>query len=185
MGKSIYYYHVISDVPKHKGEHILMDEQHPNHVHMRVYDHLDEVKDIYANPQKYENRELSHEIRVALRELALEEVRKEKYPQYPSRMAALYVSKTFQEAEQWGDYFASLGRPTYGVARVKINGNIFEGDANKCFDGTVSEKENLRMAEIYWKNGKNEDCERPIIEIIADGDIEIVDIMKEINANTH
>ena len=184
MRNSIYYYHVVSDVPKHKGEHILMDEQHPNRVHKRVYDHLDEVKNIYANPKKYEGQELSHEIRVALRELALEEVRKDKYPQYPSRMAALYVSKTFREAEQWGDYFASLGRPTYGVARVKIRGNIFEGDARKCFDGTTSEKENLRMAEIYWKNGENEDGKRPITEIIADGDIEIVDILKEIYANT-
>ncbi len=182
MGNSNYFYHVVSDVPKYKGEHILLDEQHPNRVHMRVYDHWDEVKDIYANPHKYEGRELSHEIQVALRELALEKVRKEKYP---SRMAALYVSKTFQEAEQWGDYFASLGRPTYGVARVKVNGSIFEGDAYMCFDGTVSEKENLRMAEIYWKNGKNENGERPIIEIMANGDIEIVDIMKEINANTY
>ncbi len=185
MEKSNYFYHVVSDVPKRKGEHIVMDEQHPNRVHLRVYKHLDEVRDIHANPQKYVGRALSHEVQVALRELALEKARKEKYPQYPSRMAALYVSKTFEEAEQWGEYFASLGRPTYGIARVKANGRVFEGDAYKCFDGTVSEKENLRLAEIYWENGENEDGGRPIVEIIADGDIEIVEIVKEINANIH
>ena len=69
--------------------------------------------------------------------------------------------------------------------RNTLNGSISEGDAYKCFDGTVPEKENLRKAEIYWKNGENENDERPIVEIIANGDIGIVDIMKEINANTY
>lgn len=183
MTKEMYFYHVISDLPKYKGEHIIMDEQHPNRVHMRVYEHIDEVKDILANSQKYEGQELSHEVDVALRELALEKVRKEKYSEYPSRMASIYVTKSFEEADQWGEYFARLGRPTYGIAKVKVNGNIFEGDAYKCFDGTPYEDENLRMAERYWRNGENEDGERPIIEILADGDIEIVDIVKEINAN--
>ena len=113
----------------------------------------------------------------------MEKVRKEKYPQYPSRMASLYVSKSFKEAEQWGDYFAKLGRPTYGIARIRVNGNVYEGDAYKCFDGVIDEEENLRMAEIYWRNEENEDGRERIVEILADGDIEFVEIVKEINAN--
>mgnify|MGYP000810796244 FL=1 len=114
---------------------------------------------------------------------ALEKVRKEKYPQYPSRMAALYVSKTYEEAERWADYFARLGRPTYSVAKIEVNGRLYHGDAYKCFDGTVSEEENLRQAEIYWLNGPNEDGREPIVEVLVDGEIEVVEIMKEINAN--
>ena len=178
-----FYYHVISDVPKRAGEHIMLDEAHPNRVHMRVYGQIGAVKDIYSDPEKYRDTALPHHVDVALRELALEKVRKEKYPQYPSRMASLYVSKTFKEAEQWGDYFASLGRPTYGIAKIKVNGRIYEGDACKCFDGCADEAENLRLAELYWANGKNEDGSDPIVEILADGDIEIVEIVKEINAN--
>ena len=177
------YYHVISDIPKKVGEHILLDQDHPNGVHKRVYEQMETVEDIYRNPEKYKDTELSHAVDVALRELALEKVRKEKYPQYPSRLGSLYVSKTFAEADRWGEYFAKLGRPTYGIAKIRVLGNCFEGDAYKCFDGVISEEENLRMAEIYWQNGANEDGRDPIVEILADGDIEILEIVKEINAN--
>lgn len=179
----MYYYHVISDVPKYQGEHILLDKRHPNGVHKRVYSQLDVVKDIYQNPQRYRGMELSHETDVALRELALEKIRREKYPQYPSRLASLYVSKTYSEAKRWGEYFVRLGRPTYGIAKIRTDGNCFVGDAYKCFDGTISEKENLRKAELYWANGKNEDGHEPIVEILVDGDIEIIEIVKVINTN--
>ena len=178
-----YFYHVISDVPKHAGENLILDEEHPNRVYRRIQEQKETIEDIAKNPEKYKDSELSYPVQVAIRELALEKVRKEKYPQYPSRMASLYVSKSFKEAEQWGDYFAKLGRPTYGIAKIKVNGNVYEGDAYKCFDGCIDEAENLKMAEIYWCNGENEDGHRSIVEILADGDIEFVEIVKEINAN--
>ena len=64
------------------------------------------VEELLRDPGAHAGDELSHAVDVALRELAMEKVRREKYPQYPSRMAALYVSRTYREAEQWGDYFA-------------------------------------------------------------------------------
>ena len=179
----MFYYHVVSDIPKYVGEHILLDDQHPNGVYQRVCAHMDTVKDIYSHPEKYEGTDLCYKVAVALRELALEKIRKEKYPQYPSRMASLYVSKTFEEAERWAEYFARIGRPTYGIAKIGVAGNCYIGDAYKCFDGTIYEEENLRMAELYWENGQNEDGQPPIVEILVDGDIEILEIMKEINAN--
>ena len=39
------------------------------------------------------------------------------------------------------------------------------------------------MAEAYWSNGENADGHKVILEILADGDIEVVEIVKEINAN--
>jgi RimJ/RimL family protein N-acetyltransferase len=177
------FYHVISDRPKTAGEHFPVDEAHPNGVYDRVQTEMDTVKDIYENPKKYEGVELEHHTDVALRELALEKIRKEKYPQYPSRMAALYVSREYKEAEQWADYFAKLGRPVYGIAKIKVKGKVFYGDACKCFDGTADEKENLKCAEIYWQNWGKDDGQEPIVEVLVDGDIEVVEIMKEINAN--
>lgn len=179
----MFYYHVVSDIPKYVGEHIILNDEHPNGVYKRVYAHIDTVNDIYRHPEMYKGTDLSHEVVVALRELALEKIRNEKYPQYPSRMASLYVSKTYEEAERWAEYFARIGRPTYAIAKIGVTGNCYIGDAYKCFDGTVYEEENLRMAELYWKNGQNEDGQPPIIEILVDGDIEILEIMKEINAN--
>lgn len=177
------YYHVISDTPKQSGEHILLDNRHPNGVYQRVCAQLGTVAEIYRNPQKYAGLKLPHEVDVALRELALEKVRKARYPQYPSRLASLYVSQTYDEAAQWADYFVRLGRPTYGIARITVNGNRFFGDAYKCFDGTVWEEKNLEMAEMYWANGENPDGHRPIVEILVDGDIEITEMVKTINRN--
>ena len=92
----MFFYHVVSDRPKQVGQHFVLDENHPNGVHDRVYAEMNTVEDIYKNPEKYKRVKLSHNVDVALRELALEKVRKKKYPQYPSRMAALYVSKTYE-----------------------------------------------------------------------------------------
>lgn len=177
------YYHVISDTPKKPGEHILLDDRHPNGVWHRVHAQLDTVNEIYRNPQKYVGMKLPHEVDVALRELALEKVRKARYPQHPSRLACLYVSRTYDEAAQWADYFVRLGRPTYGIARITVNGNSFFGDAYKCFDGTIQEEENLKMAELYWANGENPDGHRPIVEILVDGNIEITEMVRIINKN--
>ncbi|MBE6883442.1 MAG: DUF2441 domain-containing protein [Ruminococcaceae bacterium] len=177
------FYHVVSDRPKYAGQRFVVDEEHPNGVYERVQQQLSVVEDIYRNPEKYKDTELSHVVDVALRELALEKVRKEKYPQHPSRMAALYVSREYEEAVHWAEYFARIGRPTYSVAKIEVAGKLYYGDAYKCFDGTIYEEENLRMAEIYWLNGPNEDGHEPIVEVLVDGEIEVVEIMKEINAN--
>lgn len=171
-----YFYHVVTEKPMYVGQHIVFDENHHNGVWQRVNEKIDIVCNIYNNPKKYKDIELEHHTSVALRELALEQVRVEKYPNYPSRMACLYVSKTLEEAEKWFDYFVSLGRPTFQIVKLQVNGNMFYGDAENCFDGKLSEKENLILAEKYWKN---EDFnESSIIEMLVDGDIEVVKIVK-------
>ncbi len=171
-----YFYHVVTEKPMYVGQHIVFDENHHNGVWQRVNEKNDIVCDIYNNPKKYKDIELEHHTSVALRELALEQVRVEKYPNYPSRMACLYVSKTLEEAEKWFDYFVSLGRPTFQIVKLQVNGNMFYGDAENCFDGKLSEKENLILAEKYWKN---EDFnESSIIEMLVDGDIEVAEIVK-------
>lgn len=171
-----YAYHVVSERPMHLGQHIVFDETNRSGVYQRVMSKIDVVKDIYGNPAKYQEKELDYPMMVALRELALEEVRSRKYPDYPSRMACLYVSETMEEATRWAEYFISLGRPVFGIVKFKITGNKFVGDATKCFDGTVNKEENLEMAEAYWKNEPNEDGSPSINEILVSGDLEVVEI---------
>lgn len=174
----IYAYHVVTERPMYLGQHIIFDEEHHSGVYQRVMDRLDIVKDIYAHPENYQEK-LEHHIDVALRELALEEVRKEKYPMYPSRMACLYVSQTLKESQDWFDFFTRIGRPTFQIVKVKVKGNCFIGDATKCFDGTSDKEENLKMADRYWRNREEDTEDRPIVEMLVDGDIEIVEIIKE------
>lgn len=176
--KELFAYHVVTERPMHIGQHIVFDENHHNAVWQRVNEKIDIVNDIYNNSDKYKNIELQHHTSVALRELALEKVRINQYPNYPSRMACLYVSKTLDEAEKWFDYFIRLGRPTFQIVKLRIKGNVFYGDADKCFDGRLTEKENLNLAQKYWAN-KNFD-ESSIIEMLVDGDIEVVEIVKEL-----
>ena len=44
------FYHVVSDKPKHVGQHFILDEKHPNGVYGRVYAQMSTVEDIYNNP---------------------------------------------------------------------------------------------------------------------------------------
>ncbi len=179
----MYAYHVVTDRPMYVGQEIIFDQEHHSGVYQRVYDKIDAVNDIYSHPSQYDDKTLEHHTSVALRELALEEVRQEKYPQYPSRMGCLYVSKTFEEAERWADFFADIGRPTYHIVKLKIEGNCFIGDATKCFEGKLVKEENTQLAELYWQNDPNNMSEQSVCEMLVDGYIKVVEIVKEINAN--
>ena len=118
-------YHVVTDRPMKCGQHIIFDENHHSGVYERVQEKMEKVHDIYENPDKYDEKTLEHHTSVALRELALEEVRRKKYPQFPSRMSCLYVSRTLKEAEQWGEFFARIGRPTYSIVKLDVKGSCF------------------------------------------------------------
>ena len=179
----MYVYHVVTDRPMKIGQHIVFDDENHSGVYSRVMSKLSAVNDIYACPDKYNAEELEHHTRVALRELALEKVRKSKYPEYPSRMSCLYVSESMEEAERWAELFIAWGRPTFSIVKLKVIGNIFAGDANNCFDAALDENENLLLAEHYWRNLPNLQCEPPIKEILVNGDIEVIEIVKEINKN--
>ena len=172
------YYHVVTDRPMELGEEIVFDDNHHSGVYDRVYALKEKVDSIYCNPKDYEKVELDHHLKVALRELALEEVRKEKYSEYPSRLASLYVSNSLEEAEKWYDTFIKLGRKVFSIVKLEIDGNIFVGDAWNCFDGTIDKNKNLELAENYWKYEKNNIGKDPIVEILVDGNIKVIEIIK-------
>ena len=175
------FYHVVTDRPMQIGQELIFDENHHSGVYNRVYALKDKVDEIYKNPDAYKNIELEHHLKVALRELAMEEVRKEKYPNYPSRLASLYVSNSLEEAEKWYDLFIELGRPTYSIVKVEVDGNTYVGDAYNCFDGSIDKKKNLELAENYWKYKENLEGKQPIVEILASGKIKVIEIVKENN----
>ena len=173
------YYHVVTDNPMKLNQEIIFDEKHHSGVYNRVHELKDKVDDIYLNPDKYNENEFDHHLKVALRELALEEVRLKKYPDYPSRLASLYVSNTLEEAEKWYNLFIELGRPAYSIVKVEVNGNEFIGDAQNCFDGTIDKKRNLELAEYYWKSSINNRGKEPIVEVLVNGIIKVIEIVKE------
>lgn len=176
-------YHVVTDRPMRVGQRVRFDGEHHSGVYRRVMEKMETVREIYAHPENYEAAPLEHHTAVALRELVLEEVRRTAYPAYPSRLACLYVSKTLADAEKWGGLFVEWGRPTYHIVKLRIRGNRFTGNANHCFAATPDMQRNLALARRYWENAPDPGGEPPIKEILADGDIEVVDIICEINRN--
>ena len=60
---------------------------------------------------------------------------------------------------------------------------MFYGDAAKCFGGKSRENENLILARKYWEN--KDLNENLISEVLVDGDIEVVEILKEISSDDH
>lgn len=169
-------WHVISDRPMTVGQRIVFDEENRSGVWQRVMALRDAAADALAHPENYP-LPLEHKLDVALRELAMEEVRQKEFPQYPSRMACLYVSEEEASARQWKDYFASLGRPVFGVAKLEVNGRCFVGDAANCFDGVTDQQQNLRLARHYWQNLPNDENRPPIRELLVDGDIRVLEIL--------
>lgn len=176
-------YHVTTERPMHAGQIITFDGTHHSGVYKRVMERLETVRQIYAHPENYDASQLEHHTRVALRELALEEVRKSRYPQYPSRLNSLYVSKSPEAAAQWAQFFVRLGRPTYHIVKVALHGRTFTGDANNCFAAQLSHAENLHLAERYWQNLPNLSGAAVIEETLADGEIEVLEIVREIREN--
>ena len=174
----IYVYHAVTEKPMTLGQKIIFDENHHNDVYKRVMTFLRIVsgEDINNDLAEFIKSDLERWAKVAYRELALEKVRSEYYPSYPSRMSCLYTSRTLEEAEKWADYFKNIGRNVYSIVKLKATGKIFDGDACNCFDGTEDEKENIRKAHHYWK--KDIVNEKPVIETMIDGDIIVDEIVK-------
>lgn len=173
-----YVYHVVTERPMHLNQKIIFDDKNHSGVYKRVEEKKELINDIYNNKDKYQNINLDHHAKVALRELAMEEVRLKKYSQYPSRLSSLYVSKSLEDAYNWANLFISLNRNVLQIVKLKVKGNIFTGDAHNCFDGTIDKEYNLKEAESYWENKKNKKNKTPIYETIVNGEIEVIEIIK-------
>lgn len=78
--KEIIVYHVVTDRPVQIGQHIIFNRFHHNGIWKRVHDKLNIINDIDMNPDKYNPHTFEHHTSVALRKLALEEVRQNNYP---------------------------------------------------------------------------------------------------------
>ena len=111
-------FHVVTERPMQVGQHIRFDTAYHNGVYRRVMEKRAVVDEIYAHPERYEAAALEHHTSVALRELALEEVRQAHFPSYPSRLACLYVSECLSDAEKWAELFLAWKRPTLSLIHI-------------------------------------------------------------------
>ncbi len=112
----------------------------------------------------------------AIREVIVEMVRLQEYPEYPSRLSCLYAAKCYEDALKWKDIFDSYNRKVLQLVKLRVVGSFFEGDGNLLpkEDG-VPFSLKIEQARAYWKgNVKNE-----LPELLINGKIEVVEILKD------
>ncbi|MDC2864490.1 DUF2441 domain-containing protein [Bacillus sp. BP-3] len=115
----------------------------------------------------------------AIREVIVEMVRLQEYPDYPSRLSCLYAAKNYEDALKWKELFDSYNRNVLQIVKLRVIGNSFEGDGNllpKEDGAPFSQK--IEQAREYWKgNVKNE-----LPELLINGTIEVVEIINDFSA---
>ena len=112
----------------------------------------------------------------AIREVIVEMVRIQEYPEYPSRLSCLYAAKNYEDILKWKALFDSYNRMVLQIVKLRVIGNSFEGDGKLLpkEDGVPFSKK-IEQAREYWKgNIKNE-----LPELLVNGQIEVVEIIED------
>lgn len=117
---------------------------------------------------------------VAIKEIALEEVRREKFPNLPSRLHCMYLSISkdivLQNIKSMANSREKNGKHFQAVA-VKLNGTIFKAGKVYVRREAKSYEYYKQKASAYWKQKGLKDEE--VKEILFEGKAEIVEILDE------
>lgn len=194
MGENEFYaYHIVTRQKMSEGQIIHFDENQKNKLYHFFFEReqlnskSEDFMQILHKNTTDEGLNLDHEdtqvainymdqtIR-AIREVVVEMVRKEEYPEYPSRLSCLYASNTYEDALKWKTLFDSYNRRVLQIVKLRVIGNSFEGDGNLLpKDDGVSFSKKIEQARCYWKG--NDENELP--ELLINGIIEVVEIIED------
>lgn len=115
----------------------------------------------------------------AFRELALEQVRKERFPKLPSRMKCMFLIDDKQACLNNLDIIANnAAKGLCQAVAVKLNGEVFYSKEFAIGRNGFSFNQYKEEAVKYWSQDQNSN--EPTKEILFVGDAEIVEILKEI-----
>ncbi|XRG80115.1 DUF2441 domain-containing protein [Rossellomorea sp. GAMAL-10_SWC] len=112
----------------------------------------------------------------AIREVILEMVRLQEYPEYPSRLSCLYAAKSYEDALKWKEIFDSFNRNILQIVKLRVKGSSFEGDGNLLpkEDGVPFARK-IEQARKYWLGNVTND----LPELLINGKIEVVEIIDD------
>ena len=117
----------------------------------------------------------------AIREVIVEMVRLQEYPEYPSRLSCLYAAKSYEDALKWKALFNTFKRDVLQIVKLKVSGSYFEGDGNLLpkEDG-ASFSQKFNEAREYWKGNASND----LPELLINGRIEVIEIIDDYTINS-
>ncbi|MBD5798731.1 hypothetical protein BHU24_25605 [Bacillus pseudomycoides] len=192
----LYVYHIVTRKKMILGQIINFDKNKNNTLYCFFFereqlnskgeDCIQILQDHYTNEGLNMNKEnaevaikyVDQTIR-AIREVIVEMVRLQEYPEYPSRLSCLYAAKSYEDALKWKELFDSYNRKVLQIVKLRVIGNSFEGDGNLLpkEDGVPFSRK-IEQAKEYWKgNVKNE-----LPELLINGKIEVVEIIDDFSA---
>ena len=195
--KDMILYQVATDRNYKVGDILLFNKDVPNGQHNRVFNSdfrlngarpSDEMYSVAKRRlKKFKSKDdiysLAHIFEsydVAIKEIALEEVRKEKFPDLPSRLHCMYLSTSkeiaLENAKSMANNREKNGR-IFQVVAVKLNGAIFKAGKVYVNREGKSYAYYKEKANAYWKQKGLKDVE--VKEILFEGEAEIVEIIKE------
>lgn len=113
-----------------------------------------------------------------IRELAVENVRKTKYPHLPSRLKCMFLTDSKEDCLKGLKKFYQKGHGKFFQAvAVKLNGEVFFVRDKVMPRLGLSYLEYLKLADEYW--GQDQNSKGSTKEILFVGDAEIVEIIDE------
>ena len=160
------FYHANSGKELTIGDILVFDSNTHNRMYEEVYNNEFKLSEIDANElliNKKRNRELNfneeefllvfktiNNDAFVMRELALEDVRKNKYSDYPSRLNCLYITKEKESAFEWGNILKRNKKQCKQILTLECTGDLFIGDGNLMRRQNLSYQKHLENAEKYW-----------------------------------
>ncbi|PDY46651.1 hypothetical protein CN680_13040 [Bacillus pseudomycoides] len=192
----LYVYHIVTRKKMILGQIISFGKNQDNTLYRFFFekeqlnskgeDFIQILQDHYTNEGLNMNKEnaevaikyVDQTIR-AIREVIVEMVRLQEYPEYPSRLSCLYAAKSYEDVLKWKELFDSYNRKVLQIVKLRVIGNSFEGDGNLLpkEDGVPFSRK-IEQAKEYWKgNVKNE-----LPELLINGKIEVVEIIDDFSA---
>ena len=162
------FYHAYSGEKVNVGDILVFNSDTHNKMYDEVYNNeyrIDgiDANELLINKKRNNGREFSVEEfelvlntinndAFILRELALEEVRKRKHPDFPSRLSCLYITKTKEEAINWSKILKRNKKKCKKILTLELTGEIFCFDGNLMKRQNISYKKHLDNAELYWNS---------------------------------
>lgn len=108
------------------------------------------------------------------REMALEEVRKQKFPDLPSRKHSIWLCDE-KGLEFWKDQISHHGEIPSDLYRLSVTGNLFKTSDSFIPNNYEGYETNLQEAEQYWNPKFDNEDQENRAEYLFQGKIKILE----------
>lgn len=124
-----------------------------------------------------EARNMIYGMTLFKREYALEEIRKQKYPDLPSRKHSIWLCDD-KGVEFWKEQISAGGEIPLDLFKVSVTGNLFKSSDSFIPNNTSNYETNLLEAEQYWNPVFESDEQEQKAEYLFQGKLKILEKVK-------